>query len=253
VSLAVTPTVTRFTCLIPAHDEAPRIGSVLAAVTGHPLIERVLVVDDGSRDGTAEVARASGAEVLVLPQNMGKTAALVQGIARVTTPGLVLIDADLVGLTAADVTRLVEPLRSGRAEVTVSLRGNAPLAWRAIGLDYLSGERAMPTALVGAHLDRMLRLPRFGFEVWLNGVILSAGLRLAVVAWPGVASPAKSVKRGFVAGIRGDIAMLGDILRTVPLPRVTAQILRMVARRELLGAERPIRRMARAMRELRAR
>ncbi|MFB2595552.1 hypothetical protein ACEYYB_11970 [Paracoccus sp. p4-l81] len=51
----------RFACLTPAHDEAARIAAVLAAVVGHPLIDQVLVIDDGSRDCTAGVAQAAGA------------------------------------------------------------------------------------------------------------------------------------------------------------------------------------------------
>ena len=59
---------------IPAYEAAPFVASVVART--QRIISDVLVVDDGSHDGTAHVARATGAEVHVLPRNLGKGAAL---------------------------------------------------------------------------------------------------------------------------------------------------------------------------------
>ena len=61
-----------FTCLVPAFNEAERLPGVLAAVVGHPSFERVVVVDDGSTDGTGDVALRHGAELLRAPSNGGK-------------------------------------------------------------------------------------------------------------------------------------------------------------------------------------
>lgn len=211
-------------CLIPAHNEAARIGAVLRAVTGQPDVAQVLVIDDGSRDGTAEVVRAHGAEVLCLSPNRGKTAALAAGIAAVQAQNLMLLDADLLGLGAQDISRLIAPVTGGRADVTLSLRGNAPWLWQRLGVDYISGERVLPRALVAPHLARMETLPRFGFEVFLNRLILDAGLRAEVVPWPGVASPSKAAKRGVWRGPLADAAMLADMMRAVPPLELARQI-----------------------------
>lgn len=213
-----------FACLIPAYNESARIGGVLSAVLGHSLIGEVLVVDDGSSDGTAAVARARGARVLEMPQNGGKTAALAAGIAALEASHLVLIDADLQGLRPDHLTRLLAPVQDGRLDVAISLRGNAPLAWRLIGADYISGERVLPRALLLPMLGDLPHLPRFGFEVFLNEAILRAGLTTAIVPWPEVASPSKATKRGLTRGLLADAAMLTDIFRTVPPSRVAAQI-----------------------------
>jgi glycosyltransferase involved in cell wall biosynthesis len=68
------------TCvLIPAFNEAPYIANVVKRVREH--VQEVVVIDDGSADGTADVARAAGAACLQLPRNCGKASALRAGIA----------------------------------------------------------------------------------------------------------------------------------------------------------------------------
>jgi glycosyltransferase involved in cell wall biosynthesis len=74
----------RVLALIPAHDEAPRIGAVVAAAAVHL---PVLVVDDGSSDDTARVAREAGAEVLEQRPNAGKGAALRAGFRHALEAG----------------------------------------------------------------------------------------------------------------------------------------------------------------------
>lgn len=207
--------VTGLTCLIPAWNEAARIGRVLDAVTGHPLVTHVIVVDDGSDDGTEAIAAARGALVIRSAGNLGKTAALALGLRAVATRHVMLLDADLAGLTPAAVAALAAPVLDGRADATVSLRGNAPRTWRLIGLDYLSGERVLPMALLSGEEAALATLPRFGFEVFLNRRLLDSGARIAIVDWPSVASPSKAAKRGRLAGIRADIAMMRDVFRTV--------------------------------------
>ena len=65
--------------LIPAHNEAPRIGPVIEGAARHL---PVLVVDDGSADATAAVAEAAGAKVIRQPGNLGKGEALRAGSRR---------------------------------------------------------------------------------------------------------------------------------------------------------------------------
>lgn len=207
----------RVTCLIPAYNEAARIGLVLAAAAAHPLLAEVIVIDDGSGDGTAGVAAAvPGVTVLRQDRNRGKTWALSVGIEAARNPLLLLLDADLSGLTPAHLTALIEPVRSGRADVSVSLRGNAPRPWHWLGLDYISGERVLPRDMLAGRTEELRALPKFGFEVALNRTILDRRARLAVVPWQEVSSPLKSAKRGFWAGLKGDAAMMADIFHTVP-------------------------------------
>lgn len=221
-------------CIVPAYNEAPRIAAVLAILAAHPLLDEVIVVDDGSADDTARIAAAvPGVTLLALAQNGGKTRAVAAGIAMARHDHLLLIDADLSGLSADDLTRLIIPVLLGRAEVAISLRQNAPWLWHMMGIDYISGERMLRRDLIMAELGDLTRLPRFGLEVWMNRLILRKGARIAVVAWPAVQSPLKSGKRGLLAGAAADLRMLSDLMQTIPPLGLLQQISTMARRRRL--------------------
>ena len=218
----------RLTCIIPAYNEADRIGAVLAAVLGHPLIDEVLVIDDGSADATSAVVHHfPEVRLITLPQNAGKTAALARGFAETRSEIILLIDADLSGLSPAHLTALIAPVKSGKAAMSISLRDNAPALWRWIGLDYISGERALRRDLLIGQDDALRKLPKFGFEVFLNSLILKTHAPLAVVRLPGVKSPLKSTKYGLWTGVKGDISMMRDLFHAVPPLGLVRQISQM--------------------------
>ena len=219
-------------CIIPAYNEAARIAAVLRIAASHPQIDEVIVIDDGSADATAEAAVGVAAElphvrVLRLPENGGKTNAVAEGVAAARGRWVVLLDADLSGLTVPALSRLLRPVLSGRAEVAISLRGNAPLLWRMIGIDYLSGERVLPRSFLAEDLETLRRLPRFGLEVHMNREMVRRGIRPEVVRWPGVESPGKAHKCGFLAGMLADLRMLGDIFQTISPGEAAQQIFRL--------------------------
>lgn len=113
--------------VIPALDEAPNIGRVVESLAPYGL-RRVVVADNGSSDGTGDVARAAGAEVVVEPQR-GYGAACLAGLAhlRLDPPEIVLF---LDGDGADDVSRipaLLGPIEAGVADMVIGSRtlGNA--------------------------------------------------------------------------------------------------------------------------------
>jgi glycosyltransferase involved in cell wall biosynthesis len=85
----------RIAAAIPAYEAAPSVGEVVAGTLR--LLPDVLVVDDGSKDGTAEAARRAGARVMSLPENQGKGRALATAFADLFGRGfdaVVTLDAD---------------------------------------------------------------------------------------------------------------------------------------------------------------
>lgn len=185
--------------LIPAYDEEARVGATVRAAASVPGIDRVLVIDDGSRDATARVAEDAGAEVLRLHTNAGKGGALQMGIDLIAHDAdtLVLLDADL-GETADQAGALLTPVLAGESDMTVAVlprpagsggfglvKGLARRGIRALtGLECsapLSGQRALSRAAWQAALPIA---SGFGVEVALTVRVARAGLRILEVPAP---------------------------------------------------------------------
>ena len=108
--------------IIPAYNEERFIGSVVLKVRQHAA--SVIVVDDGSTDGTAEIAESAGAIVVKHAENKGKGAALNTGFqrARQLKPEvLVLLDADGQHLPE-EVPLLIAPVLRGEADIVIGSR-----------------------------------------------------------------------------------------------------------------------------------
>jgi hypothetical protein len=198
----------RIAAVIPAKDEAQRIEATVRAVRDLPGVDLVVVVDDGSRDATADLARTAGAEVVRHARNRGKAAALATGadyVARheaVEQAGmpdeprpLLFVDADLEE-SAAHLDVLVTPVVEGRVDMTVATLppqrtsgGGRGLVVRLArqGIEDLTGFRAVQPlsgmrCLTRAAFEAGTPLSRgWGVEVGLTVDVLLAGLRIEEV------------------------------------------------------------------------
>jgi glycosyltransferase involved in cell wall biosynthesis len=116
--------------VIPAYHEADLVGATVTAAAALPGVDVVVVVDDGSRDATADVAGQAGAAVLRHARNRGKAAAMETGAEAVRLldqrePGaaprhLLFLDADL-GATAAAAAPLITPIAAGEADLAIAV------------------------------------------------------------------------------------------------------------------------------------
>ena len=186
--------------IVPAKDESARIAATIAAVQQLDGVDLVIVVDDGSTDGTADIARSCGAHVVRHQSNRGKAAALSTGAeaaaAELTGAHLLLFaDADL-GRSAAALGVLLPPVASGEADMSIAvlppqqtpggghgfvvrlartgiedLTGWAPT-------QPLSGMRCLSRA---AYLEAQPFARGWGVEVGLTVDVLRAGLRVVEV------------------------------------------------------------------------
>ena len=196
--------------IIPAFNEAERLPRVLAQVAGAVSGFEVVVVDDGSSDGTAERAAEGGARVLRHPFNLGYGAALQTGYKYARRKGaslLVQMDADGQH-NPRDIPGLVRPIERGECDLVVGSRfGGAEvygmsLAKRVGGMvframarlygvritDPTSGFQAMNRSVVDLYtsdafpsdfpdVDVLLFAHRYGLRIGERPVAMNAGTR----------------------------------------------------------------------------
>jgi hypothetical protein len=200
--------------VIPAKNEADRVGATVRAAIGLAGADLVVVVDDGSSDGTAAAAERAGARVVRHSRNRGKAAALETGAAAVallesagvgsallepagSPHHLLFLDADL-GDTAAQAGPLAGPVRSGAADMTIAVfssrvrKGGFGLVTAASGAGIeratgwrpaqpLNGQRCLTRAAFEAALPLAAG---WGAETGLTIDLIRLGLRVTEVEVP---------------------------------------------------------------------
>jgi len=184
------------TAIIPAYRAAATIADTVRAARSLPGVAQTVVVDDGSDDGTADIARSAGADlVIALPSNRGKGAALQAGLDAAHNDALLFLDADL-GATAGAAAPLLDALSDG-AHMSIAVLPARP---RSGGLGLaLALARAAIRLLAGLHMaapmsgQRALTktlarhtgiAPRFGVEVGLTVEAAHAGAAIREIPLP---------------------------------------------------------------------
>lgn len=190
--------------IIPAYNEASRICATLEAARKSKLADEIIVVSDGSSDETAKAARAvKGVKVIELRQNMGKGAAMSEGVASTDAEVIAFIDADLQGLTGEHIDSIISPVENGKCEMCVGIfRGGR--FWSdtsQIIFPYISGQRAMTRSL----FERIpnLREKGYGVEVAIYDFLKRRkDVRQRRVVLRGVSNSYKEKKLGFAKGLQ---------------------------------------------------
>jgi glycosyltransferase involved in cell wall biosynthesis len=150
--------------IVPAYNEEARIGAVVRAV--RPLADRVIVVDDGSVDRTADAAAAAGARVVSHVINRGQGAALRTGTAAaLAADAEVIVHFDGDGQHGAgSIEALIAPIRDGRADVVY---GSRFMGVKSVGMPVsrrvlLWGARLFSTLVLG--IPRSFTDPQSGLR-----------------------------------------------------------------------------------------
>jgi glycosyltransferase involved in cell wall biosynthesis len=190
--------------IVTAHNEAARLPATLAALAAAFPGARILVADDGSTDGSAEVAAAHGAEVVRSARNIGKGGAATLAAQRLLPlsdaaeprPVILLCDGDLAA-SADQLKLLVEEVRAGRADLAIAAfarRVGGGFGWalgfarwairRRCGYEAgapISGQRALRAEALPAVVPFA---PRFGMEIGMTIDAVRAGFRVSEVELP---------------------------------------------------------------------
>lgn len=195
--------------VIPAYQAGATIGDVIARAQAAAPAARIILVDDGSTDGTAEWGGRMGATVVTHPRNRGKGAALRGGIARACTAGadaVVTLDAD--GQHPPElIPALLAPVVAGSADLVLGARRReAPMPlgrrctnWLSARLASRIGGQDVTDAQTGFRaFTRALALrvapaeDRYDFETAFLLDALAHGVRVTCVAIPTLYDGARS-------------------------------------------------------------
>lgn len=216
--------------LLPAFNEAGRIGSILEVLSQVGELGEIIVVDDGSVDDTAGVVQAWAVHdrrirLIHHPINRGKGQAVFSGANATRATFLLMVDADLQGVTPYHIRSLIRPVMEGRADMTLGLfRGgqwNTSLSHRLT--PWLTGQRCFRRNLL-RHVS-VQAASGYGLETALTIAARQRGSRSLGVLWQGVSHPPSESHRGLLRGLQNRARMYGQIVRAWYLASVSRRLI----------------------------
>lgn len=186
------------TAIVCAYNEEKALAGVLQALIDSPYLDEIVVVDDGSTDGTPDILRRFAGQDNVLPvflpENRGKGHAMAEGISLARGELLLFMDADLLNLTPPVIEQLLLPMLNGEVDMVIGypVRTESWI-WRRSPLHPLSGLRALFCADILSLLD-VIRVSGFGVETMINLHYRRDGKRMRYVPLKGLNHPLKVEK-----------------------------------------------------------
>lgn len=201
------------TVVIPAFNEEKQIGDVLKVVKSSPLVDEIIVIDDGSVDKTAEIAKNLGVKV-ISKKNGGKGSAMDYGITHAKGEIIVFLDADLINLKLEHIEALVIPF-SADEKLTMTIgkfvEGNFISYFGQELFPYISGQRGIRKKffLEMGHLADL----GFGVELAMYDYVKKNNFRYLFVPLRGLLYLTKEQKDGLVKGLIHRAKMYRDIFK----------------------------------------
>jgi glycosyltransferase involved in cell wall biosynthesis len=210
IQLQETP-ARKVSAIIAAYNEQDTIADVVRAVEGHPLVDEIIVVDDGSTDATSARARETTARVITLEQNQGKAGAMNTGVRAARNETILFLDADILGLTHEIITFTITPVLTGQCGMFVAIRARHTYWMNRLlyFIPVLGGERAL-TKEVWRFVPRIYR-KGFQIEIALNYYTKKSGRKMGFAVMPGLSQVIKEKKRGFWLGLAQRINMCAEV------------------------------------------
>jgi glycosyltransferase involved in cell wall biosynthesis len=222
----------KLSVIIPVFNEAATVARAIERVRSVPMNSEIVVVDDGSTDGTRAILqdlRSRGVidRLLIQGRNRGKGAAVVRGISQVTGDVVVIQDADLE-YDPHELPRLMEPILDGRADAVFGSRfSGGPQRvlyfWHRVGNGFLTllsnmltniNLSDMETCYKMVRADLMKTLPlrarRFGLEPELTARLAQARARIYEVP---ISYSGRTYEEGKKIGWKDGMAAIWHILR----------------------------------------
>nr|WKN35440.1 glycosyltransferase family 2 protein [Tunicatimonas sp. TK19036] len=215
--------MTKITLLIPCFNEGGRILKVLEKMTAIPEIDQIICIDDGSTDTTAQkITENYDIEVLRLPQNVGKSAAVRLGLASTENEWVFLCDADLCQINIKEFRIACQHIKNDMADMIILRRMKAPWFVKFDRGDILfSGERILKTNDLKAVLKK--EVENYQLEIAINQWMLDRNKK---VYWlpSSVVNTYKFQKLGLVKGLIKEFGMWYNLIQYVGVKNYVYQI-----------------------------
>jgi glycosyltransferase involved in cell wall biosynthesis len=223
--------------VIPCFNEAATVGEVVGTVLDSPWVGEVVIVDDGSTDGTREILASLNndrIQVILQPENQGKGAAIRTGFSKVTRSYVIIQDADLE-YDPADYRTMLGPLLTGRSDVVygsrfISDRPHRVLYyWHSVGNRFLTTLSNMTTNLNLTDMETCFKAfrrevvesftiteDRFGLEPELTARVAAGGWRVFEV---GISYYGRTYDEGKKINWKDGVSALRCILKYAVIAR----------------------------------
>ncbi len=205
----------RITAIIPAYNEEDRIEKVIVPALEADIISNIVVVDDGSNDSTSNIALNYNVNLVKMPQNMGKSEAVKKGIkyCKDKSDIIVLLDADLVGLTANHIKALVLPVLKSNVDMTIGVfkSGRYITDLAQTITPNLSGQRAIKPNIANKIIN--MDVKGYGIETAFSQLVRKYNFNVENVELENVTHVTKEEKVGFLKGVHWRIKMYRDIVK----------------------------------------
>ncbi len=204
--------------IVPAFNEVKGIGRVISTLKQVPSITEIIVVDDGSTDGTGQIANQYVAidpriRILRHEKNLGKGQAVFDALVTTTADIVLTIDADLIGLKPEYINQLILPLIKDKADMALGIfkGGNfcTDLSHRLT--PWLTGQRA-----IWLNQLKQIYWPAaagYGLETAITAASQKYRWKTVKVYWLGVSHPPSEEHRGFLKGIYNRAKMYSQIVK----------------------------------------
>lgn len=209
--------------ILPCYNEKTRIIPIIDQIKKVPLVNEIIVVDDGSKNATRKILQQiKGIKLITHLKNKGKTQAIKTGVDNSTSDILIFIDSDLKNFKNKHLISLLTPILNNSCDLVLSQKEKESLHCRLSGFSVAyTGERVIKKKLILKYPE-IFDNPGYLLEASINKIFFKK-YRVGKIFLKNVGQWSKTKKIG-VKGILGDVKMLIKIVQFLGIKEFIFQL-----------------------------